>query len=101
MKETVLYKGTQHVQFNSMYVCMLKVAGEQHGIMAQAQRGEIVDWGFLGSQNSASIDRGGGGGEGENVARGQQEGGGGWNRGVGGVESIQICIVYFSSTIIY
>jgi hypothetical protein len=63
-KETVLYKGMQHVQFNSMYVCTLKVAGEWHGITAQAQRGEIVDFGFLGSQNSASIDRGGGGGGG-------------------------------------
>ncbi len=28
-KETVLYKGKQHVQFNSMYVCTLKVAGER------------------------------------------------------------------------
>jgi hypothetical protein len=60
-KETVFYKGKQHVQFNSMYVCTLKVAGERHGITARAQRGEIVDFGFLGSQNSASIDRGGGG----------------------------------------
>ena len=74
-KETVFYKGKQHVQFNSMYVCTLKVAGERHGITAQAQRGEIVDLGFLGSQNSASIDCGGGGGDGENAARGQQEGG--------------------------
>ena len=63
-KETVFYKGKQHVQFNSMYVCTLKVAGERHGITAQAQRGEIIDFGFLGSQNSASIDRGGGGGGG-------------------------------------
>jgi len=61
MKETVLYKGKQHVQFNSMYVCTLKVASKRHGITAQAQRGGIVDFGFLGSQNSASIDRGGGG----------------------------------------
>ena len=60
-KETVLYKGKQHVQFNSMYVCTLKVASKRHGITAQAQRGGIVDSGFLGSQNSASIDRGGGG----------------------------------------
>jgi hypothetical protein len=42
-KETVLYKCKQHVQFNSMYVCMLKVAGERHGITAQAQRGGIID----------------------------------------------------------
>jgi hypothetical protein len=67
-KEIVLYKGKQHMQFNSMYVCMLKVAGERHGITAQAQRGDIVDFGFLGSQNSSSIDRGGGGVGGGNAA---------------------------------
>jgi len=50
-KETVLYKGKQHVQFNSMYVCTLKVVG---------------------SQNSAPIDRGGGGGGGGNAAPEQQ-----------------------------
>ena len=71
-KETVFYKGKQHVQFNSMYVCTLKVANEQHGITAQAQRGEIIDFGFLGSQNSASIDRGGGGGDRGNAALEQQ-----------------------------
>ena len=71
-KETVLYKGKQHVQFNSMYVCTLKVAGERHGITVQAQRGDIVDFGFLGSQNSASIDRGGGGGDGGNATPEQQ-----------------------------
>ena len=43
-KETVFYRGKHHVQFNSMYVCTLKVAGERHGITAQAQRGEIVDF---------------------------------------------------------
>jgi len=66
-KETVYYKGKEHIQFNSMYVCTLKVAGEQHGIMAQAQRGGIADFGFLGSQNSASINCGGGGGDGGNA----------------------------------
>jgi hypothetical protein len=70
----VSYKGKEHIQFNSKYVCTLKVAGERHGITAQAQRGEIVDFGFLGSQNSASINRGGGGGEGGSAARGQQGG---------------------------
>ena len=59
-------------QFNSMYVCTLKVAGKQHGIMAQVQRGGNVDFCFLGSQNSASIDRGGGGGDGGNAAPEQQ-----------------------------
>ena len=62
-KETVHYRGKEHIQFNSMYVCTLKVAGERHGITSQAQRGGIIDFGFLGSQNSASIDRGGGGGD--------------------------------------
>ena len=74
MKETMHYKGKEHIQFNSMYVCTLKVAGERHGITAQAQRGGIVDFGFLGSQNSASIDRGGGGGDGGNNAALEQQG---------------------------
>ena len=59
-KETVLYNGKKHIQFDSMYVCTLKVVGDRHGITAQAQRGGVVDFGFLGSQNSASINRGGG-----------------------------------------
>ena len=71
-KETVHYKGKEHIQFNSMYVCTLKVAGERHGITAQAQRGGIVDFGF--SQNSASIDRGGEGGDGGNNAALEQQG---------------------------
>ena len=66
-KETMLYNGNHHIQFNSMYVCTLKVAG-------QAQREGIVDFGFLGSQNSASIDRGGGGGDGGNNAALEQQG---------------------------
>ena len=62
--EKVFFKGKDHVQFNSMYVCTLKVAGDRHGITAQPKRGDIVDFGFLGSQESASSDRGGGvGGE--------------------------------------
>ena len=67
--EKVFYKGKDHVQFNSMYVCTLKVTGDRHGITAQPKRGDIVDFGFLGSQESASSDRGGGvGGE----ARGER-----------------------------
>jgi len=104
-KETMLYKGKQHVQFNSMYVCTLKVAGERHGITVQAQRGGIIDFGFLGSQNSASIDRGGGGGDRRNTAPEQQgrveESEDSEDSSVGGrgrVESIQIHITYFSST---
>ncbi len=45
--EKVFYKGKDHVQFNSMYVCTLKVAGDRHGITAQPKRGDIVDFGFL------------------------------------------------------
>ena len=70
-KETVLYKGKQHVQFKSIHVCTLKVAGERHGITAQAQRGGIVDFE---SQNSASIDHGGRGGDGGNNAALEQQG---------------------------
>ena len=47
----------------------MKVAGDQHSITAQPKRGDIVDFGFLGSQGSASSYRGGGvGGE----ARGER-----------------------------
>ena len=58
--EKVFYKGKDHVQFNSMYVCTLKVAGNRHGITAQPKRRDIVNFGFLGSQESASSNRGGG-----------------------------------------
>jgi hypothetical protein len=59
-KEKVFYKDKDHFQFNSMYVCTLKVAGDGHGIMAQPKRGDIVNFGFLGSQESALSNRGGG-----------------------------------------
>ena len=59
-KETMLYNGKKHIQFDLVYVCTLKVVGDQHGITAQAQRGGVVDFGFQGSQNSASINHGGG-----------------------------------------
>ncbi len=36
-------------------------------------RGGIVDFGFLGSQGSASSDCGGGGGRGEDIARSEQQ----------------------------
>jgi len=45
-----------------MHVCTLKVASKRHGITAQAQRGGIIDFGFLGSQNTVSIEHGGVGG---------------------------------------
>ena len=72
-KEMVLYKGKHHIQLNSMYVCTLKVAGNQHSISVQAKRGDIVDFGILGSQESASIDRRGGRGGGEDVAGVERE----------------------------
>ncbi len=59
-KEKVFYKGKDHFHFNSMCVCTLKVAGNRHGIMAQPKRGDIVNFGFLGSQESASSNLGGG-----------------------------------------
>jgi hypothetical protein len=42
-----------------MYVCMLKVAKDRHGLTAQPEDAGIADFGFLGSQNSASTKRGG------------------------------------------
>ena len=52
-----------------LHVCLHadKVAGERHGITALMQRGGIVDFGFLGSQNSLTMDHGGGGGSGRNA----------------------------------
>jgi hypothetical protein len=64
MKETVIFHGKKHMQFNSMYVCTLKVAGDRHGKQAQPQRGGIADFGFLRSQDSVPSDHGGGGGGG-------------------------------------
>ena len=52
-----------------MCVCTLKVAGNRHGITAQPMRGDIVNFGFLGSQDSAPSNRGGGVGGG---ARGKR-----------------------------
>ena len=66
MKETVLYKGKQHVQFNSMYVCTLtRWPASGTASLCRHKEERFVDFGFLGSQNtSASIDRGGGDGDG-------------------------------------
>ncbi len=51
----------------------MKVASNQHSIAAQAQKRDIVDFGFLGSQGSASIDCGGGGCGREDVAGSKRE----------------------------
>ena len=59
-KEFVTYNNKSHQQFNSMYVCTLKVAGDRHGLTSQPKKGGIADFGFLGSQDSAASDRGGG-----------------------------------------
>ncbi len=61
-KEFVTDKNKAHHQFNSMYVCTLKVAGDPHGLTSQPKKGGMVDFGFVGSQNSA--DSGGRGGRG-------------------------------------
>jgi hypothetical protein len=66
------------MQFNSMYVCQLKVANDCHGLTAQPTNAGIVDFGFLGSQSSAEVDcGGGGGGSGGSSGRGKGRGDGG------------------------
>jgi hypothetical protein len=73
-KQKVTFNGKMHMQFNSMYVRRLKVANDRHGLTAQPKNVGITDFGFLGSQSSAEVDRGGGGGG----------GGGSSGRGKGG-----------------
>jgi hypothetical protein len=60
-KQKVTFNGKMHMQFNSMYVCWLKVANNRHGLTAQPTNAGIVDFGFLGSQSKAEVDHGGGG----------------------------------------
>ena len=38
---------------------MLKVAKDRHGLQKQPEEARIADFGFLGSQNSTSMERGG------------------------------------------
>ena len=64
MKQKVTFNGKTHMQFNSMYVCRLKVANDRHGLTAQPKNVGIADFGFRGSQSSTEVDRGGGGGGG-------------------------------------
>ena len=59
-----------------MYVCWLKVANDRHGLTAQPTNAGIADFGFLGSQSSAEVDRGGGG-DGGSSGRGKGRGYGG------------------------
>jgi hypothetical protein len=59
MKVRVYYNKKEHIQFNMMYVCTLKVAKDRHGLQKQPEDAGIADYGFLGSQNSASMERGG------------------------------------------
>ncbi len=63
-KQKVTFNGKMHMQFNSMYVCQLKVANDCHGLTVQPTNAGIADYNFLGSQSSAEVDRGGGGGDG-------------------------------------
>jgi hypothetical protein len=58
-KVRVYYDKKEHIQFNTMYVCTLKVAEDRHGLQKQPEDTGIADFGFLGSQNSASMERGG------------------------------------------
>ncbi len=80
MKQKVTFNGKTHMQFNSMYVCQLKVANDCHGLTAQPTNAGIADCGFLGSQSSAvEVDCGGGGGGGIGSSRrgkGRGDGGG-------------------------
>jgi hypothetical protein len=63
MKEVVEFNGKHHLQFNSIYVCTQKVAGDRHGLTEQLQNTGIAGLGFLVSQNSVgSMECGGGGG---------------------------------------
>ena len=78
MKQKVTFNGKTHMQFNSMYVCRLNVANDPHGLMAQPKNAGIADFGFLGSQSSTEVDRGGGGGGGGGSSgRGKGHGDGG------------------------
>ncbi len=54
----VYYDKKEHIQFNTMYVCTLKVVKDRHGLQKQPEDAGIADFGFLGSQNSASMERG-------------------------------------------
>jgi hypothetical protein len=58
-KVRVYYDKKEHIQFNMMYVCTLKVVKDRYGLQKQPEDAGIVDFGFLGSQNSASMERGG------------------------------------------
>ncbi len=55
----VYYDKKEHIQFNTMYVGTLKVVKDRHGLQKQPENARIADFGFLGSQNSASMERGG------------------------------------------
>jgi hypothetical protein len=41
-----------------MYVCTLKVVKDRHGLQKQPEDAGIADFGFLRSQNSASMESG-------------------------------------------
>ncbi len=57
-KVVVDYRKCEHIKFNLIYVCMLKVAKDRHSLIAQSEDAGIADFGFLGSQNSAVTERG-------------------------------------------
>ena len=41
------FQRQDHMHFNSMYVCQLKVANDRHGLTAQPKNVGIADLGFL------------------------------------------------------
>ncbi len=62
-KVRVYYSKKEHIQFNAMYVCTLKGAKDRHGLQKHPEDAGMADFGFLGSQNSTSMERGGRAGE--------------------------------------
>jgi hypothetical protein len=62
-KVRAYYNKKEHIQFNTMYVCKLKVVKDRQGLQKQPEDTGIADFGFLGSQNSTSMKRGGGAGK--------------------------------------
>ncbi len=58
-KMRVYYDKKELIQFNTMYVCTLKVEKDRHSLTVQPEDARVADFGFLGSPNSAFTERGG------------------------------------------
>ncbi len=72
-KVRVYYDKREHMKFNNMFVCRLKVVKDRHGLQKQPEDVGIVDFGFLGSQNSASMEHGGRAGKRVEVEEGSSD----------------------------